>query len=129
MNEPSRAVFISYASQDAEAVARICAALRSGGVVVWLDQSELRGGDAWDRQIRERVHDCRLFIAVISASTETRDEGYFRREWKLAADRTHDMAERKAFLLPVVIDATPERGALPYESSMRLYAAPMPASL
>jgi TolB-like protein/Flp pilus assembly protein TadD len=112
VNEPSRAVFISYASQDAEAVARICAALRSGGVVVWLDQSELRGGDAWDRQIRERVHDCRLFIAVISASTETRDEGYFRREWKLAADRTHDMAERKAFLLPVVIDATPERGAL-----------------
>ena len=92
-------------------MARICAALRSGGVEVWLDQSELRGGDAWDRQIRERIHDCRLFIAVISASTETRDEGYFRREWKLAADRTHDMAERKAFLLPVVIDATPERGA------------------
>jgi TolB-like protein/Flp pilus assembly protein TadD len=107
----SHSVFISYASQDAEAVARICAALRSGGVEVWLDQSELRGGDAWDRQIRERIHDCRLFIAVISASTETRDEGYFRREWKLAADRTHDMAERKAFLLPVVIDATPERGA------------------
>jgi TolB-like protein/Flp pilus assembly protein TadD len=107
----SHSVFISYASQDAEVVARICAALRSGGVEVWLDQSELRGGDAWDRQIRERIHDCRLFIAVISASTETRDEGYFRREWKLAADRTHDMAERKAFLLPVVIDATPQRGA------------------
>jgi TolB-like protein/Flp pilus assembly protein TadD len=107
----SHSVFISYASEDAEVVARICAALRSGGVEVWLDQSELRGGDAWDRQIRERIHDCRLFIAVISASTETRDEGYFRREWKLAADRTHDMAERKAFLLPVVIDATPERGA------------------
>ena len=111
MSGTSHSVFISYASQDAEAVARICAALRSGGVEVWLDQSELRGGDAWDRQIRERIHDCRLFIAVISASTETRDEGYFRREWKLAADRTHDMAERKAFLLPVVIDATPERGA------------------
>jgi TolB-like protein/Flp pilus assembly protein TadD len=107
----SHSVFISYASEDAEVVARICAALRSGGVEVWLDQSELRGGDAWDRQIRERIHDCRLFIAVISASTETRDEGYFRREWKLAADRTHDMAERKAFLLPVVIDATPQRGA------------------
>jgi TolB-like protein/tetratricopeptide (TPR) repeat protein len=104
-------VFISYASQDAEAVTQICGALRSGGIEVWLDQSELRGGDAWDRQIRERIHDCRLFIAVISASTETRDEGYFRREWKLAADRTHDMAEKKPFLLPVVIDATPERGA------------------
>jgi TolB-like protein/Tfp pilus assembly protein PilF len=111
VNGPSQAVFISYASQDAQAVARICAALRSGGVEVWLDQSELRGGDAWDRQIRERIQDCRLFLAVISTSTETRDEGYFRREWKLAADRTHDMAETKAFLLPVVVDDTPQRGA------------------
>ena len=105
------AVFLSYASQDSEAALRICSALRAGGIEVWLDQSELRGGDAWDRQIHERIHDCRLFIALISAQTEARDEGYFRREWKLAVDRTHDMSEKKAFLLPVVIDATPERGA------------------
>ena len=108
---PVGAVFLSYASQDAEAAQRICAALRSSGVEVWLDQSELRGGDAWDRQIRERIHDCRLFIGLISAHTEARDEGYFRREWKLAVDRTHDMADKKAFLLPVAIDNTSERGA------------------
>ena len=108
---PTAAVFVSYASQDAEAASRICSALRAGGIEVWLDQSELRGGDAWDRQIRERIHDCRLFIALISVHTEARDEGYFRREWKLAVDRTHDMLEKKAFLLPVAIDATPERGA------------------
>ena len=76
---PTGAVFLSYASQDAEAAARICSALRAGGIEVWLDQSELRGGDAWDRQIREQIHDCRLFIALISAHTEARDEGYFRR--------------------------------------------------
>src|SRR6516164_1240120 len=108
---PTGAVFLSYTSQDAEAAQRICEALRAGGIEVWLDQSELRGGDAWDRQIRERIHDCRLFIALISAHTEARDEGYFRREWKLAVDRTHDMLEKRAFLLPVAIDATPERGA------------------
>src|SRR6516225_7728752 len=108
---PTAAVFLSYASQDAEAAQRICEALRAGGIEVWLDQSELRGGDSWDRQIRERIHDCRLFMALISAHTEARDEGYFRREWKLAVDRTHDMLEKKAFLLPVAIDATPERGA------------------
>jgi TolB-like protein len=107
----SGAVFLSYASEDAAAAARIAEALRATGVEVWFDQSELRGGDAWDRQIRARIHDCRLFIAVISAATEARDEGYFRREWKLAVDRTHDMSERKTFLLPVVIDRTSERGA------------------
>ena len=105
-------MFLSYASEDAEAAQKICEKLRAGGIEVWLDQSELRGGDAWDRQIRERIHDCRLFIALISAHSEARDEGYFRREWKLAVDRTHDMLDKKAFLLPVAIDATPERGAV-----------------
>src|SRR6516162_2815718 len=99
MSTASRAVFLSYASEDAEAAGRIADALRAAGIEVWFDQSELRGGDAWDRHIRERIHDCRLFIAVISANTEARDEGYFRREWGLAVDRTRDMDEKKAFLL------------------------------
>jgi TolB-like protein/Flp pilus assembly protein TadD len=111
LNATSRAAFISYASQDAEAAGRICEALRTAGVEVWFDQSELRGGDAWDRRIREQIHACRLFIPVISAHSEERDEGYFRREWKLAVDRTHDMAENKAFIMPVVIDGTTERRA------------------
>jgi TolB-like protein/Flp pilus assembly protein TadD len=111
VSTPTGAVFLSYASQDAKAAQRICAALRSAGVEVWFDQSELRGGDAWDRQIRERIHDCRLFIALISAHTEARDEGYFRHEWKLAVERTHHMSDKKPFLVPVVIDHTRERGA------------------
>jgi TolB-like protein len=109
VTQASRAVFLSYASEDARAAKRICDALRAAGVEVWLDKSELRGGDAWDRQIRARIHDCRLFIAVISAHTERRDEGYFRREWKLAVDRTRDMAENRPFIVPVVIDNKQER--------------------
>jgi TolB-like protein len=111
MSGTSEAIFISYASEDAEAAARISEALRAGGVEVWFDRNELRGGDAWDRQIRERIHDCRLFVPVISANTEARSEGYFRREWKLAIDRTQDMSERLAFVVPVVIDQTPDARA------------------
>jgi hypothetical protein len=44
----NKAVFLSYASQDAEAARRICEALRAAGIEVWFDQSELVGGDAWD---------------------------------------------------------------------------------
>src|SRR5215813_10716139 len=108
---PTGAVFLSYASQDAEAAQRICEALRSAGIEVWFDKSELRGGDAWDRHIRQQIHDCRLFIAVISAHTEARDEGYFRREWRLAVERAGDMAEGKAFVVPVAIDGTSEQSA------------------
>jgi TolB-like protein/Tfp pilus assembly protein PilF len=109
--EASHAVFLSYASQDIAAAQRICEALRAAGIEVWFDQSELRGGDVWDRSIRQHIHDCRLFIPVISAQTDARPEGYFRREWKLAVDRTHDMSERVAFLVPVVIDGTSDARA------------------
>jgi TolB-like protein len=101
-------VFISYASQDAEAAQRICDALRSAGVQVWFDQSELRGGDAWDASIRKQVKECALFMPLISANTDARSEGYFRREWNLAVNRMLDMAEDQPFLVPVVVDDTPE---------------------
>jgi TolB-like protein len=106
---PTGAVFLSYASEDTEAAQRICEALRSAGIEVWFDKSELRGGDAWDRSIRQQIHDCALFVPIISQHTHERLEGYFRLEWKLAVDRTHTMAEVKAFLVPVVIDGTTEQ--------------------
>ena len=111
MTEPSRAVFLSYASQDAEAAQRICEALRAAGVEVWFDKSELRGGDAWDRSIRQQIRECALFVPVISAHTDTRREGYFRLEWKLAVDRTHTMSDRAPFLVPAVIDDTSDSRA------------------
>jgi tetratricopeptide (TPR) repeat protein len=106
MNEPEKAVFLSYTSQDSEAARRICNALREAGIEVWFDQSELRGGDVWDAAIRKQIKTCALFLPIISANTTARAEGYFRLEWKLAVDRSHLMASNKTFLLPIVIDDT-----------------------
>ena len=106
MTEPSHAVFLSYASQDAQAAQRIAQALRGSGIEVWFDQSELRGGDVWDQSIRRQIKTCALFIPIVSRHTHERAEGYFRLEWKLAVDRSHLIMANKAFLLPVVIDAT-----------------------
>ena len=120
------AVFVSYASQDTEAARRICAALRSGGVEVWFDQSELRGGDAWDQKIRREIHDCALFIPVISANTAARHEGYFRLEWDLADQRTHMIAHNRAFILPVCVDGTSESSADTPESFRRVQWTRLP---
>ena len=111
MTDPGRVVFLSYASQDAQAAQKICEALRAAAIEVFLDQSELRGGDAWDQKIRREIHDCALFVPLISAHSDARHEGYFRREWKLAVDRTADMSDRVAFLVPVVIDDTSDSRA------------------
>jgi adenylate cyclase len=111
MTEPSKAVFLSYASQDAEAAQCICDALRAAGIEVWFDQSELRGGDVWDHKIRKQIHDCALFIPIISAHTQARTEGYFRLEWHLADQRKLLMTKSRPFLVPVCIDSTPNADA------------------
>ena len=105
--KPTKAVFLSYASEDAGTAARICETLRSAGIEVWFDQNELRGGDAWDAAIRKQIKTCALFMPIISRNSHDRVEGYFRLEWKLAIDRSHLMAPNQAFLLPVVVDDTP----------------------
>lgn len=116
---PHRAVFLSYAREDAEPTRRIADALRAFGIEVWFDQNELRGGDSWDQKIRRQIKECALFVPVISATTQARGEGYFRREWKLGVDRTHDMAGGVAFIMPLVIDETSESDALVPEEFMR----------
>jgi len=110
MSEPTKAVFLSYARDDAAAARRIAEALRGFGVEVWFDQSELRGGDQWDAKIRTQIKTCALFLPIVSATTQSRDEGYFRLEWKLADDRSQLMAPGKAFIVPIVIDDTPDTG-------------------
>jgi TolB-like protein/Flp pilus assembly protein TadD len=120
LTEPSRAVFLSYASQDAAPAARICAALRAAGVEVWFDQAELRGGDIWDQKIRREIRDCGLFIPLISANTAARREGYFRLEWNLADQRTQMMARNQLFVVPVCLDSTPDAGADVPESFHRV---------
>jgi TolB-like protein len=120
MSDSNKAVFLSYAREDAAAAKRIADALRAFGVEVWFDQNELRGGDSWDAKIRGQIKACALFIPLVSQKTEERSEGYFRREWKLAVDRTHDMAGGRAFIVPVVIDDTAESGAAVPEEFMKV---------
>ena len=101
---PLPSVFLSYASEDRQAARTIGDALRAFGLEVWYDESELGGGDLWDQKIRRQIRECDYFMALVSAKTEARHEGYFRREWRLAVERTQDMADDHPFLLPITID-------------------------
>ncbi|HXQ82141.1 MAG TPA: TIR domain-containing protein [Opitutaceae bacterium] len=124
-----RAVFLSYAREDSAAAQRIADALRSYGVEVWFDQSELRGGDVWDQKIRRQIKECAIFMPIVSERTQARGEGYFRLEWKLAVERTHLMAEGVPFLAPVVVDATAESAAVAPAEFLRVQWIRLPGSL
>src|SRR5579871_4115363 len=108
---PPPTVFLSYATEDRPAARSIREALQGLGVEVWYDESALDGGDAWDQKIRRQIRACDFFMPVISAQTAARPEGYFRREWRLAVERTLDMADDHLFLLPVAIDDISEGAA------------------
>jgi hypothetical protein len=109
----SRAVFLSYASQDADAARKVAEALRAASIEVWFDvEGGLEHGDEWDQKIRRQIKECVLFLPLISANTQAREEGYFRIEWELAAERAMGIASGVAFILPIVIDDTREPDAL-----------------
>ncbi|MBS0321426.1 MAG: toll/interleukin-1 receptor domain-containing protein [Proteobacteria bacterium] len=103
---PENAVFISYARDDLPAVQRLKAALDAAGLTTWFDMDRLEGGDDYDRKIQRNIARCAFFVPIVSAATERRHEGYFRREWSYAIDRTRNMADGAVFILPVCIDDT-----------------------
>ncbi len=126
MSDPGRAIFLSYAREDAEPARRIAEALRGFGLEVWFDLNELRGGDAWDAKIRKQIRECALFIPIVSAHTQAREEGYFRREWRTAVDRMQDMADSRAFIVPVIVDDTREADANVPEQFLRAHFTRLP---
>ncbi len=66
------------------------------------------------RRIRRNLRACSFFIPLISANTDARDRGYFRKEWRWAADLADETADGVAFILPAVIDGSdPARSAVP----------------
>jgi len=103
---PDNAVFISYAREDLPAVQSLKAGLEAAGITTWFDMDRLQLGDDYDRKIQRNISRCSYFIPVISATTQRRLEGYFRREWSYALDRARNMAEGALFILPVSIDGT-----------------------
>jgi TIR domain/SIR2-like domain len=123
---PDNAVFISYAREDLAAVQQIKAGLESAGITTWFDIDRLEVGDDYDRKIQRNIARCSYFIPVVSATTQRRLEGYFRREWSYAMDRVRNMADGALFILPVSIDATNAADALVPDKFKALHFTQLP---
>jgi TIR domain/SIR2-like domain len=102
------AVFLSYASGDSEAVEKLKTALEAAGVDVFFDREQLQPGNDWEAKLRRNIHQCSLFLPIISRQTLTPDRRFFRVEWNLALEEAQkaSFSDEEAFLLPVVIDDT-----------------------
>ena len=123
---PDNAVFISYSREDLHAVQQIKADLEAAGITTWFDMDRLESGDDYDRKIQRNIARCSYFIPVISATTQRRLEGYFRREWSYAMDRVRNMADGALFILPVTIDGTTAAEALVPDKFKALHFTQLP---
>ena len=121
MSMAEGAVFLSYASEDIKHVREIKKELERSGLNVWFDKKHLEAGDDYDVKIQRNIRKCSLFVPFISRNTESRAEGYFRREWFYAIDRARSIDPSIPFILPVVIDDTSLEGSLVPEAFKRLH--------
>ena len=126
---PDNAVFISYAREDLPAVQQLKAGLESSGITTWFDVERLEVGDDYDRKIQRNIARCSFFIPVVSAGTQRRLEGYFRREWSYALDRARNMADGALFIMPVTIDGTDANAALVPDRFRALHFTQLPGGV
>lgn len=113
-------IFLSYASQDRPAVLALKAGLESAGLEVWYDQRKLEAGDLYERKIRRNIEACTFFFPIISAAACRRLEGYYRKEWYWAIERSKRFEPSYPFIQPVVVDDVPyETTGIPEEFASR----------
>jgi hypothetical protein len=100
----SESFFISYSRSDLVSARQLFAGLQEiGADVAWFDKSELKPGDDWEQKVKNAIKSCYLFLPLVSANTEMRQEGFFREEWALASERARRIQGRK-FTIPIVVD-------------------------
>ena len=97
-------IFVSYSRTDIAAARTLYEELKElGAGIVWFDKDQIEGGDKYRQKITEAISRCKLFLPLLSASTESRAEGFFRKEWGAAEERDKGIQGRK-FIIPVVVD-------------------------
>lgn len=93
--------FLSYASEDREIVERLSQAMKAGGVAIWVDRQNLRGGDNWERVIAHVIEKQVNYFVPVQAIGMTRPEGVFYDEIRLALGRQNRMRDGVKFVIPV----------------------------
>jgi hypothetical protein len=100
------AVFLSYASEDAETVRLIRDALQAAGIEVFFDKKDLEAGDDWESKLKRYINKSSLFLPIISKHTLTPTRRFFRVEWTCGLQEALAAPPSSKFIVPVAIDET-----------------------
>ncbi|HBL26663.1 MAG TPA: hypothetical protein DD490_07500 [Acidobacteria bacterium] len=96
-------VFLSYATEDAEAAEWIARGLMQRGIDVWKDKESLRIGDKFEDRIDDAI--TRSDFAIVCLSTRSiAKSGYVQREIRRILDVARLRPLHDTFVLPVKLD-------------------------
>ncbi len=95
--------FVSYVRENRKVVDRLCAALRGGGIQVWLDRSEIVPGADWKVAIRQAIRSGDYFIACFSRQYGRRQKTYMNIELGLAIEELSQTKAERPWFIPVLL--------------------------
>jgi hypothetical protein len=100
--------FLSYASEDTEAVQQLAEQLEASGIQVWQDKRNLRGGDRWNEVLHSVIQEKVQYVIVVQTKAmTTAAKGVFFWEIDAAQEAEKQMGQfagqRLRFLVPVSI--------------------------
>jgi hypothetical protein len=95
--------FVSYVRENRKVVDRLCAALTSGGIQVWLDRSEIVPGTDWKVAIRQAIRSGDYFIACFSRQYGRRRKTYMNTELGLAIEELSETKTERPWFIPVLL--------------------------
>ena len=100
--------FLSYASEDREAVDALAEKLEARGIRVWQDHQDLRAGDNWNQVLMDVIANRVDYVVVVQTLAMTQaTKGVFHREIDAALLQQSEMGEfdgqELRFLIPVKI--------------------------
>ena len=95
--------FLSYVTEDHDAVRALAERLRGAGLRVWLDRQDLRGGDRWALAIPQVIgHQADYLLVLQTPRLLARVESYVHLEIEEARRRQARFAPGLRFLIPVL---------------------------
>lgn len=88
-------IFINYSRRDTQFVDTLRSRLESNGIQVWLDRTDIQGGNKWRREIVEAIEGAEAILVILSRYSVQSDN--VRKELDIAEGQ-------KAKIIPVEIE-------------------------
>lgn len=99
-------IFICHAHEDQEYALWMYKKLKVAGLKPWLDKEELRGGELWDKMIKDTIREVDYVVLLQSKNLSAKTEGYVNSEIHAALERQKRFQKGFRFIIPVIIDGS-----------------------